>query len=89
MAISYKEFLECVGTNFITGLLTALLLILVLSIPGILIGFYTFHAVETGVDMANSAVAKIIWIIALWLLLIVSSYSQALTQFIKDRKSVV
>ena len=89
MAISYKEFLECVGTNFITGLLTALLLILVLSIPGIPIGFYTFHAVETGVDMANSAVAKIIWIIALWLLLIVSSYSQALTQFIKDRKSVV
>lgn len=77
-----KNFWKCVGTNFITGLLTALLIILVLSIPGILIGFYTFHAVDTGVNMATSVVAKIIWIIALWLLLIVSSYSQALTQFI-------
>ena len=77
-----KNFWKCVGVNLIIGLLTAILLLLVLSIPGILVGFYTFHAVETDVDLMTSVVSKIVWIIALWLFLIVITYSQALTQFI-------
>ena len=77
-----KYFWKCVGVNLIVGILTAILLFLVLSIPGILVGVYTFHAVETNVDFMTSAVSKIIWIIALWFLLIIITYSQALTQFI-------
>jgi len=38
--------------------------------------------VDTGIDIGNSAVAKIVWIIAVWILLIVTTYSQALSQFI-------
>ncbi len=77
-----KNFWKCVGVNLIIGILTAIILILVLSIPGILVGIYTFHAVETNVDLMNSVVAKIIWIVAFWIFLIVITYSQALTQFI-------
>lgn len=78
----YKNFWKTVGVNFILGFLNGILLLLVLSIPGILIGFYAFHAVDSGVDLDNSMVAKIVWIIGLWLFLIIITYSQALTQFI-------
>lgn len=77
-----KNFWKCIGVNFVLGLLVAILLLLVLSIPGFIIGVYAFHAVNTGVDLGNSAVAKIVWIIAVWVLLIVTTYSQALSQFI-------
>ena len=77
-----KNFWKCIGVNLIVGLLTAILLLLVLSIPGIIVGFYTFHAVENDVDLMTSPVAKIIWIVAFWIFLIVITYSQALTQFI-------
>ncbi|MFK5982447.1 MAG: hypothetical protein QM499_06000 [Flavobacteriaceae bacterium] len=77
----YKNFWKTVGVNFIIGILNAILLLLVLSIPGILIGFYAFHAVDSGVDLANSSVAKVIWIIALWIFLILITFSQSLSQF--------
>ena len=77
-----KNFWKCVGVNLIVGLLILILLILILTVPGILIGVYTFHAVENDVDLMNSGVSKIIWIIALWFLLIITTYSQALSQFI-------
>ena len=77
-----KNFWKCVGVNFVLGLLVGILLLLVLSIPGFVIGIYAFHAVDTGVDIGNSAVAKIVWVIAVWILLIITTYSQALSQFI-------
>jgi len=78
----FKNFWKCVGVNLIVGLLIAILLLLMLSIPGILVGFYTFHAVENDVDLMTSVTAKIIWIVTLWVFLIIITYSQALTQFI-------
>ena len=77
----FKNFWKTVGVNFIIGLLNGVLLLLVLTIPGILIGIYAFHAVDSGVDLANSSVAKIVWIIALWIFFILITFSQALTQF--------
>ncbi len=78
----FKNFWKTIGVNFILGLLNGILILLVLSIPGILIGFYAFHAVDSGTDISTSVVAKVVWIIALWILLIVVTYSQALTQFV-------
>lgn len=78
----FKNFWKCVGVNLIVSLLIVILLFLMLSIPGILVGFYTFHAVENDVDLMTSPVAKIIWIVTLWIFLIIMTYSQALTQFI-------
>jgi len=78
----FKNFWKTVGVNFILSLLNTILLFLVLSIPGILIGFYMFHAVETGDDLANSMVSKIVWIIATWIFMVAITYSQALTQFV-------
>jgi len=76
-----KNFWKCVGTNFIISLMVGVLMLLLLSIPSVLIGIYAFHAVDTGVDLSDSIIAKIIWTIALCMFLIVLTYSQALSQF--------
>ena len=77
-----STFWKCVGVNFIIGILLGLLLILLLTAPGILIGIYTFHAVETGEAIETSAVATIIYTFGLSILLVVMAYSQSLSQFI-------
>ncbi len=77
-----SNFWKCVGVNFILGLLVGLLLVLILVIPGVLVGVYSLHSVDTGVDIADSAVAKIIYTLALCICLIVMAYSQSLSQFI-------
>ncbi len=77
-----KNFWKCVGVNLIIGVLTGILIILVLTIPGVLIGIYSFHAVETGVDIKNSVVAKTVWIIGLCVFFVIITYSQVLSQFI-------
>jgi hypothetical protein len=76
-----KYFWKCVLVNLVVGILLMLLFLLVLTIPGILIGVYAFHAVETGVDLENSAVATVVWTIALTILLVVSCFNQSISQF--------
>ncbi|GAA4276231.1 hypothetical protein [Aquimarina mytili] len=77
-----SNFWKCVGANFILGLLIGLLLLLVLVIPSVIVGVYTYHMVDTGADIANSAVAKIIYTISLCIFLIIMAYSQSLSQFV-------
>ena len=76
------NFWKSVLVNLVIGLLLGLLMLLLLMIPGILIGIYTFHSVENGVDLANSAFAKVIWTLALTILLILYSFNQSLAQFV-------
>lgn len=76
-----KFFWKCVLVNLVVGILLFVLLALVLTIPGILIGVYAFHAMETGVDLANSAVATVVWTIALTILLVVLCFNQSISQF--------
>ena len=51
-------------------------------IPGVIIGVYAFHSIESGIDLANSPFAKIVWTLALSLILILYSFNQSLSQFI-------
>jgi uncharacterized protein involved in cysteine biosynthesis len=76
------NFWKSVLVNLVIGLLLGLLMVLLLMIPGVLIGIYTFHSVENGVDLANSAFAKVIWTLALTILLILYSFNQSLAQFV-------
>lgn len=76
-----RYFWKCVLVNVVIGILLAGLLLLVLMIPGVIIGIYAFHSVETGVDLANSPFATVVWTIALTIFLVLSSYNQSLSQF--------
>lgn len=77
-----KYFWKSILTNLVITMLIGILMMVVLMVPGILIGIYTFHSVETGVDIANSPVANVIWILALSLLLILYTLNQSLSQFV-------
>ncbi len=77
-----SNFWKCVGVNFILGLLIGILLLLLLTIPGVLVGFYSFHIVENGTVIAESAVAKIIYTFSLCIFLVILAYSQSISQFV-------
>ena len=77
-----KYFWKSVLSNLVIGMLLGILMMVVLMIPGILIGIYAFHSLDTGVDLANSPVANVVWTLALSLLLILSSLNQSLSQFV-------
>ena len=76
------NFWKAVGVNFIMGLLLSILLFLALTIPGVIIGIYTFHVVENNVDYASSIVATVIYTLGTCLVLVISVYGQCLTQFV-------
>lgn len=77
-----KYFWKSVFSNLVIGILLGILMMVVLMIPGILIGVYAFHSLDSGVDLANSPVANVIWTLALSLLLILYTINQSLAQFV-------
>ena len=77
-----QYFWKSILTNLVITMLIGILMMVVLMVPGVLIGIYTFHSVETGVDLINSPVSNIIWILALSFLLILYTINQSLSQFV-------
>lgn len=76
-----KNFWRSVGVNFVLGLLLGILILVALIVPGVIIGFYTFHVVQNDVDFVNSVVATIVYTLGTCVVLIVAVYGQCLTQF--------
>ncbi|KZS38757.1 hypothetical protein AWE51_14315 [Aquimarina aggregata] len=76
------NFWKCIGSNFVLGILVGILILLILTIPGFIVGIYTYHIVENGFDFENSIVAKIIFTFGLCALLVVMAYSQSLSQLV-------
>ncbi|MDX1365225.1 hypothetical protein [Arenibacter latericius] len=77
-----NNFWRAVGVNFILGFLIGMLFLIVLMIPGILIGIYTFHVVQNNVELAGSIVPTIVYTLGTCVLLILMVYSQCLSQFV-------
>ncbi|WP_026450168.1 hypothetical protein [Aequorivita capsosiphonis] len=77
-----KFFWKSVLSNLVIGMLLGILMMVVLMIPGILIGVYAFHSLDTGVDLANSPMANVVWTLALSLILILYTINQSLAQFV-------
>ncbi|MBK5212800.1 MAG: hypothetical protein JJE55_03955 [Flavobacteriaceae bacterium] len=77
-----KFFWKSVLSNLVIGMLLGILMMVVLMVPGILIGIYAFHSLDTGVDLANSPVSNVVWTLALSLVLILYTINQSLAQFV-------
>ncbi len=77
-----KYFWKSVLSNLVIGLLLGILMMVVLMIPGILIGIYAFHSLDTGVDLANSPISNVVWTLGLSILLILYTINQSLAQFV-------
>ncbi len=81
-ALVKANFWKCVGVNFILGMLVGILLLLLITIPGILIGAYSYISIEGGTDITTSITAKIVYTIGVCIFLIIITFSQSLSQFI-------
>lgn len=77
-----KYFWKSILSNLVIGMLLGILMMVVLMIPSILIGVYAFHSLDTGVDLANSPIANLVWTLALSLLLILYTLNQSMLQFV-------
>jgi amino acid transporter len=78
----YKNFWKSVGVNFILGFLNGILVFIVLMVPIVIVGVYTFHVVENNVDVEAGIVPTIIYTLGTYLMLIVGVYGQCLSQFV-------
>jgi len=76
------NFWKTIGANFILGLLLGMLFLLVLIIPGVIVGIYSYHAISTDVAIEDSIVAKVVYTFGLCVFLIIMTYSQSLSQFV-------
>ncbi|MEP2937228.1 MAG: hypothetical protein ABJM06_02460 [Gilvibacter sp.] len=76
-----KNFWKCVGNNFILWLISMVFALFILSVPGIIIGFWTWHAVDVGDEVLTSVLYKLIYTIMLCGLLVCSAFMQSLIQF--------
>ncbi len=77
-----QNFWKAVGVNFILGLLIGILTVITFTIPGVILGLYTFHVVENDVAFSTSIVATIIYTLGTCLFLIILVYGQCLSQFV-------
>ncbi|WP_378183983.1 hypothetical protein [Aquimarina sp. SS2-1] len=77
-----NNFWKTVGVNFILGLLVGLLFLLILIVPSVIVGVYTYHAVNVNTVIGESVVAKVIYTFSLCIFFILAAYSQSLSQFI-------
>jgi hypothetical protein len=76
-----KNFWKCVGNNFILWLISIILVVFMFSVPGIIIGFWTWHAVDVGDNVLTSMVYKIVITVVLCAILVGSAFMQSLIQF--------
>ncbi len=76
-----KNFWKCVGVNFIVGVVFGILFLFVLSVPSLLIGVWTWHAVDVGDDVLTSVAYKLVYTVVLCGLLVGSAFGQSLSQF--------
>lgn len=81
-SLTTKSFWKSVGVNFILGLLNRMLLIVALLVPIIVIGIYTFHVVDSNIEISESPIATIVYTIGVFIYLITMVYSQCLSQFV-------
>ena len=73
MELITGNFWKSVGVNFILGLLVSILVLMVLLIPGFIVGIYQYHALDSGINFTESAFAKIIYTLGTCVVLVLIS----------------
>lgn len=77
-----KFFWKAVLSNLIVTFLLGILMMMIMIVPGILIGFYVFHSLDSGQGIEESAISIILWTLALTLFLVMYLFNQSLVQFV-------
>lgn len=79
-SFTFSNFLRVVFYGLIIGILNLMITLLIVSIPGFILGFYTYFSIESNVDITTSVFSTIIFTIGFALFILAFIYTQALSQ---------
>lgn len=81
VGILQRGYWKCIISNVVGNILMSLATFVVYIIPGIIVGFITFHIVDGSADYSNSPGLVILYTIAMFLLIGIYAFVQTLAQF--------
>jgi len=76
----FKHLIKSVVFNLSVGFLLTILTYMVMMIPGVLVGIYSYHSIETSEDIMNSPFTSIVWTLAVCIYFILIAFGQSLLQ---------
>ena len=77
---TFSNFLRVVFYGLIIGILNLMITLLILSIPGFVLGIYVYFSAESGVDMATSTLSTVVFTLGFAMFILSFIYTQALSQ---------
>ncbi|SFR49415.1 hypothetical protein SAMN04490243_2254 [Robiginitalea myxolifaciens] len=78
----FKSFWTCIGVNFILGILNFILMMLLMTIPGVLIGAYAFHQFQIDGQQTVEWLDTFVFTLGVGIYLIMGILNQSLTQWV-------
>ncbi|WP_445735631.1 hypothetical protein [Mariniflexile sp.] len=79
-SFTFSSFLKVILFGLVIGILNLMITMLIISIPGFIIGIYVYFSLESNVDLVTSVFANMVFTLGFALFLLAFIYSQALTQ---------
>ncbi|MEO8932818.1 MAG: hypothetical protein ABI295_00805 [Xanthomarina sp.] len=75
-----SNFIRVIFYGLVIGILNMMLTFLILSVPGFIIGFYTYFSIESEVDFITSTFATLVFTLGFAMFILSLIFSQALSQ---------
>lgn len=79
-SFTFSNFGKVILFGLVIGILNMMLTMLIVSIPGFIVGIYVYFSLESNVDLATSVFANVIFTLGFAMFLLAFIYSQALSQ---------
>ncbi|WP_299117997.1 hypothetical protein [uncultured Winogradskyella sp.] len=77
---TFANFLKVIGYGLVIGILNLMITALILSIPGFIIGIYTYFSVESNADLVGSTFTTLVFTFGFAIFILSFIYAQALSQ---------
>ena len=79
-SFTFSSFPKVILFGLVIGILNLMITMLIVSIPGFIIGIYVYFSLESNVDLATNVFASMVFTLGFAMFLLAFIYSQALSQ---------
>ena len=79
-AFTFSNFIRVVFYGLIVGILNFMITMLIISIPGFIIGCYTYFSIDSAIDITTNVFATIVFTVGFAIFILAFIYTQALSQ---------
>ncbi|WP_308991182.1 hypothetical protein QLS71_002120 [Mariniflexile litorale] len=80
LTFTFSSFGKVILFGLVIGILNLMITMLIISIPGFIIGIYVYFSLESHVDLATNVFASLVFTLGFAMFLLAFIYSQALSQ---------